>query len=180
MSEVDLVLLAVLLFAGWYLGASLAARWINRRAVSRCGCEAARWLGGASSLYVDLRCGGRRVEVFINRLPWDNPLNLAASLVARRRGYTAVRLKADADLGVFDASRVGSGRRIGAFYVVNTSGPRWAVEAAAKAGEEAGAWRVTASGGVLQLLFPHTDCGRAVQSALTFLEKLPRGPPAGG
>lgn len=180
MSELDVVLLAVLLFAGWYLGASAAARWINRKAVSRCGCEAARWLGGASSLYVDLRCGGRRVEVFINRLPWDNPLNLAASLVAGRRGFTVVRLAADVDLGAFDASRRGSGRRVGAFYVVNLSGPRWVVEAAARAGEEVGAWRVTASGRVLQLLFPYTDCRKAVESALSFVEKLIQVSPAGG
>lgn len=162
----------ILLIGGWYTLAHLVARRINKRVAERCNCEVLKTVGGPDSLYLDLVCGGVRLGLFQYRLPWDNPFNLLASLFSGRRPYTVVRFKTAGEVGVFDASRRGEGKRIGSFYVVNTSAPRGLLERILEAAEKSDVWRVTASGGVLQLLIPHTDCKRAVETALNFYKIL--------
>ncbi|MEM0485101.1 MAG: hypothetical protein QW434_10460 [Pyrobaculum sp.] len=162
----------ILLIGTWYSLAHLVARRHNRRVAERCNCEVLKTVGGPDSLYLDLECDGVRLGLFQHRLPWDNPINLMAALLSGRRPYTVVRFKTPVEVGVFDASRRGAGRRVGSFYVVNTSAPRALVEMVLQAAERSGVWRVTASGGVLQLLIPHTDCKRAVETALNFYKLL--------
>lgn len=171
MEPTAVVLYAVLFLAAWYLLASFLARFVNRRAVSKCPCEVVRYLGDPSSLYVDLNCGGKKVEVYMRREPWDNPLNLAAFYLLRRRAYTAVRFSLGFDAGVMDASRRGAGRRVGNYYVVNTSTPRELAERLLSLADEAGVWRVTVSGEVVQLLWRGKDCSY-VEKALSIIKNI--------
>lgn len=172
MTPLDLVISLILLLAGWYTASHLVARWFNVRVARSCRCEVRRNIGNPASLFLDLDCGGVKLELLLNRLPWDNPINLVASVVAGRRPYTLVRFKISRDLGVFDASRAGAGRRVGNYYLVNTSAPREVVAKALELADGLGVWRVTASNHLVQLLIPHVDCRRVVEAALKFYNNL--------
>ncbi len=172
MTPLDLIIALILLMGGWYSASHIAARWFNARAARSCQCEVVRSIGNPASLFLDLNCGGVKLELLINRLPWDNPINLAASVVAGRRPYALVRFKTSRDLGVFDASRSGGGRRVGNYYLVNTSGPREVVDKVLELADSLGAWRITASNHLVQLLFPYVDCRRVVEASLKFYNSL--------
>lgn len=169
MSPGDVLLLFILLIATWYVASHLIARRVNKKRAESCGCETRRYIGGPTSLYLDLNCNDVKIELFINRLPWDNPINLAAAVLAGKRVYTVARLKADREIGVMDASRSKTG-----YTVVNTSTPRQLASHIIKAAEELGIWRVTTSGRSIQLLIPTTDCKTAVNAALAFLKSIPK------
>ncbi|MFN7105751.1 MAG: hypothetical protein ACK4M3_04120, partial [Pyrobaculum sp.] len=94
-----------------------------------------------------------------------NPLNLVAFYILRRRPFVVARFEVDIDLGVMDASRAGGGKKIGSFYLVNTSVPRAIAEGLLKVAETVGAWRISTSGRLVQMMWEGTDCGKAVGGA---------------
>ncbi|MFN3805265.1 MAG: hypothetical protein ACK4SY_09430 [Pyrobaculum sp.] len=160
---IDLLIISIVVIASWYLAASWVGRWYNSKAAQRCLCQTLRKFGDAASLYLDLACGDLRIGIFVKRPPWDNPLNLAAFYLTRRRPFIVARFALEAPLGVMDASRAGRGERVGQFYLVNTSVPRAIARGLLKVAEEVGAWRVTLSGRLVQIMWEGTDCIKAVE-----------------
>ncbi|MEM1596964.1 MAG: hypothetical protein QXP31_00355 [Pyrobaculum sp.] len=164
MDPLTLLLILVVFFTAWYSAASLAFRFINKKAAQSCGCDVVKYVGEPSSLFVDLQCPEGRLGLFLKRAPWDNPVNLLFFYAVGRRPYVVVRFASPRDVGASDASRRGRGRQVGSYYVVNTSTPREVLEQLLKFGEEAGAWRITTSGKIIQIMWRGTDCRRAVEA----------------
>ena len=170
MSPLDVLIIFILLIGSWYAVSHVVAHRFNKSVVKGCGCAVERWIGGPSSLFISLLCNGEKIEMFINRLPWDNPVNLLAAFVAGRRPYVAARFMLPIDVGAADASRSGTGRKIGDYYVVNRSTPKDVLEKMLSYAAERGVWRITVSGRSVQLIMPGTDCGKALSAALGFVK----------
>jgi hypothetical protein len=105
--------LITLIIGSWYAVSHVVAYRFNKSVVKGCGCAVVRWIGGPNLLFISLLCNTDRIEMFINRLPWDNPVNLLAAFAAGRRPCAAARFMLPVDIGVADASRSGTGRKIG-------------------------------------------------------------------
>lgn len=176
------ITIALAVFIGlWYALASALGRRAGRRAVSGCGgeCAVRKSLATATSYFAELECPwAKYVGVFVQRLPWDNPLNLAASLLAGRRPLAVVKAEPLEGLGWrFDMSRFGSigaaDAVVGRFHVVGKSLPRGLVEELARLGESLGVGRIIVGGEpALQLFVPTTDCRRALYMAQIIINKL--------
>jgi hypothetical protein len=121
MSPLDVLIIFILIIGSWYAVSHVVAHRFNKSVVKGCGCAVERWIGGPNSLFISVLCNNDKIEMFINRLPWDNPVNLLAAFVAGRRPYVAARFMLPVDIGATDASRSGTGRKIGDYYVVNRS-----------------------------------------------------------
>jgi len=170
MSPLDVLIIFILIIGSWYAVSHVVAHRFNKSVVKGCGCAVERWIGGPNSLFISLLCNDDKIEMFINRLPWDNPVNLLAAFVAGRRPYVAARFMLPIDVGVADASRSGTGRKIGDYYVVNRSTPKDVLEKMLSYAAERGIWRITVSGRSVQLIMPGTDCGKALSAALGFVK----------
>ncbi len=166
-----IVILSIIVLAFWYLTASLIGRWYNARVAQRC-CEARRRLGDAASLYMDLICDGLKIGLYIRRPPWDNPLNLVAFYILRRKPFVIARFEVDVDLGVMDASRAGSGERVGPYYFNNTSTPRAIARDLLKIAESVDAWRISTAGRRVQVMWEGTDCRKAVDGVRIIVTRL--------
>jgi hypothetical protein len=170
MSPLDALIIFILIIGSWYAVSHVVAHRFNRSVVKGCGCAVERWIGGPNSLFISVLCNNDKIEMFINRLPWDNPVNLLAAFVAGRRPYVAARFMLPIDIGAADASRSGRGRKIGDYYVVNRSTPKDVLEKILSYAAERGIWRITVSGRSVQLIMPGTDCGKALSAALGFVK----------
>ncbi len=168
MSPLDVLIIFIAVIGSWYATSHLIARRFNKSVVKGCGCAVERWIGGPNSLFISFLCNGNKIEMFINRLPWDNPVNLLAAFVAGRRPYVATRFMLPIDIGVADASRSGAGRKIGDFYVVNRSTPKDVLDKILSYAAETGIWRITVSGRLVQLIIPGADCRKALSATLRF------------
>lgn len=171
--DAAMAVLAIIIFiAVWYTAAGLIFRKVNPKIARSCGCDVVKFAGEPSSLFVDLDCPEGRLGVFIKRAPWDNPFNLLFFYVVGRSAYVVTRFAAPVDLGVMDASRSGGGKRVGSFYVVNTSTPKEVLQQLLTWGEEVGVWRISTSGRAVQLLWKGEDCRRAVEATRTLMERF--------
>ncbi|MEM0462622.1 MAG: hypothetical protein QXS00_00930 [Pyrobaculum sp.] len=166
-------LLAIMVFiAAWYTAAGLIFRKVNPKVAGSCGCRVVKFAGDPSSLYVDLECPEGKVGVFIRRAPWDNPFNLMFFYAVGRSTYVVTRFAAPLDLGVMDAARRGKGKRVGSFYVVNTSTPKEVLQQLLSWGEEVGAWRISTSGRAVQLMWRGNNCKKAVEATRSLMERF--------
>jgi len=98
------------------------------------------------------------------------PSELISRVCGRPRPYVATRFMLPIDIGVADASRSGTGRKIGDYYVVNRSTPKDVLEKMLSYAAERGIWRITVSGRSVQLIMPGTDCRKALSAALGFVK----------
>jgi len=172
------VLLAAFIGA-WYSLATALGRRANAGAARRCGaCKTIRYLATGTSYLVEMECEwAKYVGVFVQRLPWDNPLNLAASLLARRKPLTIVKVDLETGLpwwlDMSSRGALGSAERVGRCYVVGRAAPKSLIAELADACERLGAARLIIGGRpALQIYIPSDDCGRAIQISRTIIEIL--------
>ncbi|MEZ0248518.1 MAG: hypothetical protein ABWJ97_04530 [Thermoproteus sp.] len=172
------ILLAV--FIGlWYSAATLVGRYVNSKAARSCGeCETKSFLATGTSYLVELKCGwAKYVGVFVQRLPWDNPFNLAASVLARRKPLTLVKIDLeDAPPWSFDMSNrgaLGPAEKIGGYYVVGRSAPKALLSELAEVCGRLGVARLTVGGRPnLQIYIPSDNCPSSLHISKTIIEIL--------
>ena len=162
----------------WYSLATVLGRRINANAARRCAeCNAKRFLATGTSYLVEMECGwAKYVGVFVQRLPWDNPFNLAASLLARRRPLALVKI----DVGKpppwsFDMSAkgaLGPAERVGGCYVVGRAVPKALLTELADACAKLDIARVSAGGRYIEIYIPSDNCNLAIQISKTIVEIL--------
>lgn len=162
----------------WYSLAAVIGRRINADAAKKCGgCDKMRFLATGTSYLVEMECRwAKYVGVFVQRLPWDNPFNLAASLIARRRPLALVK----ADLGrplpwSLDMSAkgaLGPAERVGGYFVVGRALPKALVAELADACKRLGVVRVSAGGSLVEIYIPSDNCNLAIQISKTIIEIL--------
>ncbi|AEA12745.1 hypothetical protein TUZN_1269 [Thermoproteus uzoniensis 768-20] len=174
-----IVILLAVFIGAWYSLATVIGRRINAKAARSCGpCKAHRYLATGTSYLAEMECEwAKYVGVFVQRLPWDNPFNLAASLLARRKPVAVVKV----DLGVrlpwqLDMSSkgaLGPAERVGRCYVVGRSYPKALVAELAEACARLGVARIVVGGGPpLQIYIASDNCTSAIQISKTIIEIL--------
>lgn len=178
MDPVALVVALVLLIAGWYSVASLVMPRRTRREVAACsrGCRLTRVVAMATSYLAEYSCDwAPYVGIFVQRLPWDNPFNLAAAVLAGRRGFAVVKVKPPRVPGwrVDISARGRGGEEVNGYRGYWRSTPRAALEALAAWGRELGIGRVVLGEppGVI-LYMSGTYCGDVLGRTMEFVDRL--------
>nr|KJR73167.1 MAG: hypothetical protein TU35_07410 [Thermoproteus sp. AZ2] len=178
MGPLEVVAILAVLIGVWYPLASVIGRRINARAALACAelCDVRRYLATGTSYLVELQCDwARYVGVFVQRLPWDNPLNLIASLLAARKPLALIKI----DLGKITSWNLdmssrgarGFAERVGKYYVVRRNAPKALVRELAKAGEELGIVRlVFEEGAPISIYIPSTDCPSIIHISKTIIK----------
>ncbi len=94
MNAVEVIIAIALILGIWYPLGSWAGRRVMRSVASTCIEKGILRILTPSSVLVEHRIPGYRyVGIYIEWLPFDNPLNLAAKLAVRRRPIAIIKIQ---------------------------------------------------------------------------------------
>lgn len=171
MDSIGLIVVLAILIGAWYAIASLIGRRINIKSIKKCNelCLIEKYLVTGTSFFVEFKCNwAKYLGVFVQRLPWDNPLNLVASLISLRKPMAIVKAELDApipwSLDMSSKGALGYAEEIDGFFVVNRNTPKSLVNELVDACKKLGITRLILGGRPpIQLFVQSDDCARVLQ-----------------